>query len=209
MRVIQWLLAGMAILSTAGAMLYYHYEEGQRKRAMDRSMHDVAVAYKRAHNGKATHPITGDMLDEGLSIGLSVYNDYHALLDKTKDHGIEWKFTAEGDTLRLSAPGVIVYVQGKDITAYTLKLDQIFAEEHWDWWQDELSAAGISDRTTSAQVSGQSSAQGKVSLYGSRSIHRKDGWATPAFELDFFQDKLSELHAGIRPGTGSEQPVTR
>lgn len=158
---------------------------------------------------KSRKVITGDLLDAGLGIGLSVYQDYHILLDNTKDRGIEWSFTGEGNSLRLSAPGVTVYVDGKNITAYTLKFDEIWTEDHWNWWWDRLAQVGLTEKTTSLNVTGQSTQQARVSLYGTRSIHQNQGWATPAFELSFFQDRLDELHAGIKPGPGPDQPTTR
>jgi hypothetical protein len=153
--------------------------------------------------------ITADVLDGGLGIGLIVYEDYHTLLDKTKDRGIEWSFTGEGNSLRLSAPGAKVYVSGKNITAYTLKFDEIFAEEHWDWWWEELARVGLTEKATSIDLTGQTTPQSRVSLFGTRSIRQNQGWATPAFELSFSQDRLYELHAGIKPGPGPEQPSTR
>ena len=152
--------------------------------------------------------ITGDSLDAGLGIGGSVYQDYHTVLDKTKDRGIEWSFTGAGNALRISAPGVTLYADGTNITAYTLKFDAIWDEEHWDWWVDELAKAGLTEQTAPADVSAQGVNQTRLSLYGSRSIHQNKGWATPAFELSFFQGKLDELHAGIKPGPGPTEPAS-
>jgi hypothetical protein len=180
-----------------------------RLRRQESTSHTSTAVHRSEVSKTNKVALTGDVIDQGLGIGLVVYSDYHTLLDKTKDRGIEWSFTGEGNSLRLSAPGVTVYVDGKNITAYTLKFDEVFAEEHWSWWCKKLADAGFKEDSTSLQLTGQSAPQGRVSLYGTRSIHQNQGWATPAFELSFFQDRLDELHAGIRPGPGPDQPTTR
>jgi hypothetical protein len=148
--------------------------------------------------------VNADTLDEGLGIGLRVYDDYHTLLDKTKDRGLEWKFAAAAKTLRMSAPGVTVYVENDLITAYTLKLGAIYAEPNWKWWQGDLKQAGLTENAKQEDVTGQATGGDRVSLYGSRTITMPSGWANPAYELDFEHGVLTEVHAGIRPCAGKQ-----
>jgi hypothetical protein len=205
-----WLLLVLLPIAAAGWFYWETIESAWHKIAsQDRDAAVISDESPATPGSKAEKAptITADSLDKGLGIGLSVYTDYHTLLEKTKGSGIEWEFTASGNALRLSAPGVKVYVEDMNITAYTLTFDEIWAADNWNWWQKDLARAGLSEKTTPQDVAAEGLPAERISLYGKRSIHQNDGWATPAYEVAFFQGKLDTLRAGIRPGPGPTEPA--
>jgi hypothetical protein len=143
-------------------------------------------------------------LDSGLGIGLSIFGSYKELLAATSGWGFEWKLTATGGgTLRLSAPGLLVYTEDGKISGWRLDLKKVFADEHWKNWWPSLRQAGLDPQRKVAEQT-----RPQQDLNSDAGVRSAQGWLYPAYELHYLDGKLSEVRGGIRLGEGGIAPPT-
>jgi hypothetical protein len=145
-----------------------------------------------------TEKIDVTQLDEGLGIGLSIQGDYKDLLEATKGWEFKWQLTATGgDTLRMTAPGLIVYAKSGVITGWRMDVPAVFAADGWKPWLRDLRKVGIDPKAQD------DSSAPRRDLYSDTTAQTAEGWVSPVYELRTAAGRLQQIRAGMKLGVGA------
>jgi hypothetical protein len=189
----------IGLLGAAGWLAYPHIP-----RFWERTSPPASITRGETTATETTGPtVTVDtaVLEEGLGIGLAPLADYLEVIELTKEAGITWELkTTGGGTLRMTAPGIVAYVDDGKLRGYTLDVPVVFGHREWSAVQRELRRAGITPELMADAVMGEGAVGSNVSLEGARVAETRRGWVYPVYDLRFAGGTLKLIRAGLRIG---------